>query len=177
MVRKLNGKGQIVILEGIPCTVNTDRVTAALDVFKKSPDIKILGTQPAMWNREKGLSVMQNFLTQFPHIDAVWAGDDDVAMGAIQAIREAGRDKELWVLGGAGMKEAVKMVMDKSPLIPADITYPPSMIAAGIQLAGATLRDGHRKAEAQFLPRHLLIDVELITPENAQQYYFPQSVY
>ena len=181
MAQKLGGKGQIVILEGIPCTVNTDRVNAFLDVMKKSPDIKVLGRQPAMWNREKGLSVMQNFLTQFPHIDAVWAGDDDVAMGAMQAIKEAGRGGgekgEMWVMGGAGMKDAVKMVMDHSEMLPADITYPPSMIAAGIQLAASTLRDNHRKAEAQFLPKHLLIDVELITPENAKDYYFPQSVY
>ena len=177
MVQKLNGQGQIVILEGIPCTVNTDRVTAYLDVIKKSPNVKVLGSQPAMWNREKGLSVTQNFLTQFSHIDAVWAGDDDVAMGALQAIKEAGRTNEMWVMGGAGMKEAVKMVMEKSPLMPADITYPPSMIAAGIQMAVATLRDGRRKVDAQFLPRHLLIDVELITAENAKDYYFPQSVY
>ena len=181
MVKKLGGKGSIVILEGIPCTVNTDRVTAFLDVVKKTPDIKVLGSQPAMWNREKGLSVMQNFLTQFPQIDAVWAGDDDVALGVLQAMKEAGRGGDanggMWVMGGAGMKDVIKMVMDKSPLIPADVTYPPSMIAAGIQLAVATLRDGHRKAEAQFLPRHLLIDVELILPENAEQYYFPQSVY
>ena len=177
MAQKMAGKGSIVILEGIPCTVNTDRVNAFLDVMKTHPEIKVLGRQPAMWNREKGLSVMQNFLTQFPAIDAVWAGDDDVALGAIQAIKEAGRDGQLWVMGGAGMKDVIKMVMDKSPLIPADITYPPSMIAAGIQLAVATLRDGHPKAEAAFLPRHLLIDVELITPENAESYYFPQSVY
>jgi len=177
LAQKLGGKGSIVILEGIPCTVNSDRVNAFLDVMKKYPDIKVLGQQPAMWNREKGLAVMQNFLTQFPQIDAVWAGDDDVALGALQAIKEAGREGQMWMMGGAGMKEVVKMVMDKSAIIPADITYPPSMIAAGIQLAIATLRDGHRKVEAAFLPRHLLIDVELITPENAETYYFPQSVY
>jgi ribose transport system substrate-binding protein len=177
MAQKLGGKGSIVILEGIPCTVNTDRVNAFLEVMKAHPEIKVLGRQPAMWNREKGLSVMQNFLAQFPAIDAVWAGDDDVALGAMQAIKEAGRDGQMWVMGGAGMKDVVKMVMEKSALIPADITYPPSMVAAGIQLAVATLRDGHRKAEAAFLPRHLLIDVELITAENAQGYYFPQSVY
>jgi len=177
MAQKMNGHGSIVILEGIPCTVNTDRVNAFLEVMKRYPNIKVLGRQPAMWNREKGLAVMQNFLTQFPSIDAVWAGDDDVAMGVLQAMKEAGRDKGMWVMGGAGMKDVVKRVMEKDAIIPADITYPPSMIAAGVQLAVATLRDGHRKVEAAFMPRHLMIDVELITPENAQSYYFPQSVY
>lgn len=177
MAKKLNGKGNIVILEGIPSTVNTDRVNAAKEVFKQYPGIKILGDQPAMWNREKGLEVMQNFLTQFPHIDAVWAQDDDILLGAVQAIKEAGRDKEMWVFGGAGMKDVIKMVMDKNPMVPADITYPPSMIGAGIHLAASALRDGKRKEIQQFLPRHLMLDVEVVTPENAKQFYFPDSVY
>jgi ribose transport system substrate-binding protein len=177
MVKRLGGKGNIVILEGIPSTVNTDRVNAAKDAFKQNPQIKILGDQPAMWNREKGLEVMQNFLAQFPHIDAVWAQDDDMALGAIQAIKEAGRDKEMWVFGGAGMKDVVKMVMDKDAMVPADITYPPSMVAAGIHEAASALRDGKRKQVSQFLPKHLMLDVELITPENAKDYYFPDSVY
>lgn len=177
MVKKLGGKGSIVILEGIPSTVNTDRVNAAKEVFKQNPQIQILGDQPGMWNREKSLEVMQNFLTRFPHIDAVWAQDDDMALGAIQAIKEAGREKEMWLLGGAGMKVVVKMVMDKDPMIPADITYPPSMIAAGIHIGASALRDGKRKLVSQFLPKHLMLDVELITAENAKDFYFPDSVY
>lgn len=177
IAKKMNGKGNLVILTGIPCTVDTDRVTAGLEVFKQYPEIKILGQQPAMWNREKGLSVMENFLTKNPKIDAVWAQDDDIALGAIKAIKERKRDKEMWVFGGAGMKDVVKMVMDKDPLVPADITYPPSMIAAGIHQAAAVLRDGHRKEVMEFMPRHLMMDVELITPENAKEFYFADSVY
>jgi ribose transport system substrate-binding protein len=175
--QKLNYKGNIVILEGVPCTVNSDRVDAAVAVFKTHPEIKILASQSAMWNREKGLTVMQNFLTQFGQIDAVWAGDDDVALGAIQAIKEDDRDQRMWVVGGGGMKEIVKMIADKNPLVPATITYPPSMIAEGIHLAASTLRDGHEKRISEFVPRHMMIDVDLVTPDNAQQYYFPDSAY
>jgi ribose transport system substrate-binding protein len=174
---KADGKTNLVVLEGIPSTVNTARVNAAMEVFKAHPEIKILGQQPAMWNREKGLSVMQNFLTQHGQIDAVWAQDDDVALGAMQAIKEAGRENQMWIFPGAGMKEVVKMVMDKDPMIPANITYPPSMIAAGIHIAVSNLRDGKAKAIGEFMPKHMMIDVELITPENAEQYYFPESVY
>ncbi len=177
MVDRLGGKGKIVILEGIPCTVNSDRVNAAIEVFSQYPEIEILGQQPAMWNRQKGLEVMQTFLVKHKQIDAVWAQDDDIAMGAYKAIREAGRENEMWMLGGAGMKEVVKMVMDGHDMFPADITYPPSMIATGIHMAVSNLRDGHREAVSQFMPRHLMIDVELITPENAKGYYFPDSVY
>lgn len=177
IAQRMGGRGNLVVLTGIPCTVDTDRVNAAMEVFGRFPDIKVLARQPAMWNREKGFEVMKNFLTQFPKIDAVWAQDDDIALGAIQAIRQAGRQNEMWVFPGAGMKEVVKMVMDRDPLVPADITYPPSMIAAGIHVCVSALRDGQREKIMQFMPRHLLLDVELITPENARQYYFPESVY
>ena len=177
IAEKMKGKGNLVILTGIPCTVDSDRVNAAKEVFAGYPDIKILGQQPAMWNREKGLTVMENFLTKFPKIDAVWAQDDDILLGAAQAIKEAGRDKEMWIFGGAGMKDVVKMVMDKSPFVPADITYPPSMIAAGIHECVSALRDGNRDKIMEFMPRHLMMDVELITPENAKRFYFPESVY
>lgn len=177
IAKKLGGKGNIVVLEGIPSTVNSDRVNAARDVFKDYPNIKILADQPAMWSREKGLNLMQGFLTQYPKIDAVWAQDDDVALGAMQAIKEAGREDKMWVFGGAGMKDIVKRVMNKDPMTPADITYPPSMIAAGIHMAAGALRDGKRKPVSQFLPKHLLLDVQVITPENAKEYYFPDSVY
>lgn len=179
MAKKLNGKGNILVLEGIPSTVNTDRVQAFNEVIRRHPDIKILASQPAMWQRQKAAEVTQNLLTQFSNqkIDAIWAADDDMALGAMQAIEEAGREKEIWLFPGAGMKDVIKMVMDKHPMFPADITYPPSMIAAGIQLSVSTLRDGHRKAISEFMPKHIMIDVELITPENAREYYFPDSVY
>lgn len=177
IAQKMGGKGNLVVLTGIPSTVDSDRVNAALEVFKRHPEIKILDRQPAMWNRQKGLEVMENLLTKHAKIDAVWAADDDVAVGAIQAIKERGRQKEMWVFGGAGMKDVVKMVLDKDPMVPADITYSPSMIAAGIHTAYSVLRDGHRAKIMEFMPRHMLIDVELITPENAKDYYFPEAVY
>lgn len=176
IVEKLGGRGKIVILEGIPSTVNTDRVTAAMEVFKAAPGIEIVAKDTGMWNREKAEKVMQNILVAHPKIDAIWASDDDMALGVENALRAAGRDKDIWILGGAGMKDIVKRVMDNDPLYPADITYPPSMIAVGIQLAAGILQTGREKA-LQFMPKHLMIDVELITPENAKDYYFPDSIY
>jgi ribose transport system substrate-binding protein len=177
MVDKLGGQGKIIVLEGIPSTVNTARVEAAMAVFKANPGIQVLESQSGMWNRQKALEVTQAMLLKHSQIDAVWASDDDMALGVEQALKEAGRDKDVWILGGAGMKDIVKRVMDKDPMYPANITYPPSMIATGIQLCVGVLRDGKRDKKAPFMPRHMMIDVELITPENAKDYYFPDSVY
>lgn len=177
IVERLGGTGKIVVLEGIPCTVNTARVEAAMEVFAQHPGIEIVGRDSGMWNRQKSLDVMQNILVKAPKIDAVWASDDDMALGAEQAIVEAGRQDEMWILGGAGMKDIVKRVMDKDPMYPADITYPPSMIATGIQMAVSVLEDGNRDSVMKFMPSHLMIDVELILPENAKRFYFPDSVF
>lgn len=177
MVEKLGGQGKVVILEGIPSTVNTARVSAALEVFKTKPGIQILDQQAGMWDRKKSLDVMQTLLLKHKQIDAVWAADDDMALGAEQAIKEAGRTDEMWILGGGGMKDVVKRVMDGDKTFPADVTYPPNMIAVGIHKAVSILQGGKKDKVLQFMPRHMKIDVELITPENAKRYYFPESVY
>lgn len=198
MVDKLNGQGRIVILRGIPTEIDTERYNGAMEVFNQHDGIEVLGANHGNWNRAQAHEVMQAFLQRFPRIDAVWASDDDMALGVEQALREAGRQDDMWVLGGAGMKTIVQRVMDNDPLFPADITYPPGMIAAGIHLAVAHTRDGDEQAIADNIPAHLRIDraslrdgseplwtgqrtiilpVALITPENAAEFYFPDSVY
>jgi ribose transport system substrate-binding protein len=196
IVDRLKGKGKIVILRGIPSTVDTDRYEAAMQVFNANKGIQVLAAQPGMWSQQKALEVMQSYLASYPQIDAVWASDDDMALGAEKAIKEAGRAGQIWILGGAGMKDIVKRVMDKDPIYPADITYPPAMIAAGIDIAVAHLKDGNIAAAAPHAPEHLgiskeqleqtaaqqgpkkvTIDVFMITPENAAKYYFPDSVF
>jgi len=196
IVEKMKGKGNLVILRGIPSSVDTDRYEAAMTVFKANPGIKVLGAQTGMWNQQKALEVMQSYLASFPKIDCVWASDDDMALGAEKAIKEAGRINQLWILGGAGMKDIIKRVMDKDNLYPADVTYPPAMIAAGIDIAAAQLQGGDIAAAAGKTPEHLgitkaqldqakgqqgekkiTIDVFLVTPENASKYYFPDSVF
>ena len=196
MAEKLGGKGKIVILRGISCIVDTERFEGAKAVFDQYPEIEILGNQPGEWNREKAHTVMQDFLTKFDHIDAVWAADDDMALGAEQAIREAGRQDEMWIIGGACMKEIVKRIMEKDPVYPANVTYPPEMIAAGMGFAIAkTLGVTDAAEAAKFLPPQLgigaeqaekalaegdkqidfILETRLVTPENAKDFYFPES--
>jgi ribose transport system substrate-binding protein len=189
---------KIVILRGMPVEIDAERYDAAMAVFKAHPDVvTVLDSQPGNWNRQDAHNVMQTFLTKHPRIDAVWASDDDMALGVEQAVREAGRQGEMWIMGGAGMKDIVKRVIAGDHLFPADITYPPAMIAAGIHLTVADMTDGNEQAIADKIPPHLKIDkkdlltkpakddkqrslkidVQIITPENGKEYYFPDSVY
>jgi ribose transport system substrate-binding protein len=177
MAKKLNGKGNILILEGATTTVNTDRVNGAKEVWAKNPGIKVLASVAADWNQQKAQDVMQTLLTTHKQVDAIWAQDDDMAIGAEKALKAAGRDKGIWMLGGAGMKDIVKRVMENDPMFPADITYPPSMIAQGIQEAVNTLTSTKKEDLKNFKPKNVDVKIDLIEPSNAKDFYFPDSIY
>ena len=177
--KALGGKGDIVLMEGIPTVINTERVEAFKAVMKKKfPGIKILDSQPAYWDTQKGLALMENYLQKYKKIDAVWAADDDVLVGVLQAYKESKRSDVKIMLGGAGSKVMVKKVMDGDPLVKADVTYHPNMIATGITLGvlGAQGKglDGFYQKK---IPSKIILSAELVTKENAKDYYVPDSVY
>lgn len=169
LVKKLNGKGDIVALRGIPTTLDNERWTAFTNVIKTAPGIKILDAKYANWNRDDAFRTMQDYLTRFKHIDAVWAADDDMAVGVLKAIDQAKRTDIKIVFGGAGSKEMVKRVMDGDPLIQADVSYSPKFIYDAVKLTAEARLNG------KTLPKTTIIPSVLITKENAKQFYFPDS--
>lgn len=178
MAQALNGKGKIVVLEGIPCVINSERVDAFNEVIARYPGIEILDSQPANWSTQRGLEIMENYLQKYDEIDAVWAQDDDVLKGVLQAYKESGRNDIKIFLGGAGSKEMIKKVMDNDPLVKADVTYPPSMIATGISMAVLAMRgESLNGFYQQQIPSKIILAAELIVPDNAENYYVPESIF
>ena len=169
--------GNILVFEGMTSTVNDDRVAGAMEVFSENPQVKILRQEQADWNSDKAFSITETLMVDLAgtKIDAIWASDDDMAEGIERALKEAGRDSGLWILGGAGKKDIIKRVMDGDPMFPADITYPPSMVGYAMNLTVGHLRDGTGDRLNKFTPSHLKLVVDLITPENAEKFYFPDS--
>ena len=111
MVKKLDSKGKVVILEGTPgASTAQDRKRAINDVLKKSPGIEVLASQPALFQRAEGMKVAENLLVRFPKIDAILACNDEMALGAIQAVEAAGRQKEIMVSGFDANNDAIKAV-------------------------------------------------------------------
>lgn len=171
LARKLGDKGNIVVLRGMPSTLDNERVEAFNAEMKGHPGIKILDTKYGNWNRDDAFKVMQDYLTRFKQIDAVWAADDDMAIGVLKAIEQAKRSDIKEVFGGAGAKPAVKKIIDGDKLVQANVSYSPKFIYDAIKLT-ATAR---LKSEA--LPAKTIVPSVLITRENAKQFYFPDSPY
>ena len=165
---RLSGGGKIVVLRGMPTVIDEQRFDGFMSALEES-DVEVLDDQYANWNRDDGFTVMQDFLSRFPKIDAVWAQDDDIAIGVIQAVRQARRQDELFVVGGGGMKDIVKRVMDGDELTPVDVLYPPSMISTAMELTALKLIS-NTPIEGEYI-----LGSPLITQDNAEDYYFPDS--
>jgi len=170
LVKQLGGKGNIVALRGIATTLDNERMDAFNAVLKNSPGIKLLDAKYANWNRDDAFKVTQDFLTRFKNIDAIWAADDDMAVGVIKAIAQAKRDDIRIIFGGAGAKGMVKMIMDGSDKrIHADVSYSPKFIYDAIKLTAEARLKGER------LPATTIIPSVLIDQGNAKDFYHPDS--
>ncbi|MGH9202567.1 MAG: ribose ABC transporter substrate-binding protein RbsB [Vicinamibacterales bacterium] len=109
--QRLKGKGSVVMLEGIAGTsAARDRGKGFREGLKKFPGIRLVAVQTADFDRAKGLTVMENILQAQRKIDAVFAQNDEMALGAIQAIAAAKRQKELFVVGFDAIADALAAV-------------------------------------------------------------------
>jgi ribose transport system substrate-binding protein len=107
---RLGGKGNVVVLEGIPGAASSeDRKKGAAAVFPKYSGIKIVSQQTAEYDRAKALHVMENILQAQPDIDAVYCFNDEMAMGALSAVKAAKRTG-IMITGMDANKDAVEAV-------------------------------------------------------------------
>ena len=113
LAKKLNGKGNIVIIEGVPgATTVVETQQGFLDELKKYPNMKVLASQPADYRRDKGMQVMENYLQAYKQIDAVFSHADEMTMGALVAAKNAKREKQIvWASINATM-EFIKELKD-----------------------------------------------------------------
>ena len=170
IAKQLNGKGNIVAMRGIATTLDNERMDAFNAVMKAHPDIKLLDAKYANWNRDDAFKVMQDYLTRFKQIDAVWAADDDMAVGVLKAIDQAKRTDIKLVFGGAGAKGMIKTLMDGAdPRIQANVSYSPKFIYDAIKMTAEARLKGEK------LPAKSIIPSVLITKATAKGFYFPDS--
>ncbi|NMG41109.1 substrate-binding domain-containing protein [Chelativorans sp. ZYF759] len=165
---QLGGEGDIVVLRGIPTVIDDERIQGFTEVIEQT-NINIMDIQYANWNQDQAFTLMQDYLAKYPHIDAVWANDDDMLLGVIEAVDQAGREDIRFALGGNGMRQVVEMVMEGNERTPISTPYPPSMIKSAIYMTAAQF-----SAQAP-MRGSFLLDAPLITPQNADQFYYPDS--
>ncbi len=140
IVDTLNGKGKVVELLGVAGTsAARDRGEGFNKAIKAASGLQVVASQPADFDRTKGLNVMENILQAQAEIDAVFAHNDEMALGATKAIQAAKRD--ILVVGFDGTDDGVKAVQDGSML--ATVAQQAGKIGAiGVETADKILKGG-----------------------------------
>src|SRR5574341_956659 len=138
--KRLGGKGNVVMLEGIAGTsAARDRGKGFRDGLKKFPGIKLIAVQTADFDRAKGLTVMENILQAQKKIDAVFAQNDEMALGAIQAIEAAKRQSQMFVVGFDAIGDALTAI--KAGKMAATIAQQPKeMGRLAVEAAGRLIK-------------------------------------
>lgn len=109
IVDLLGGKGKIVIIEGpMGQSAQIERREGIQNILDKNPDIEVLAEKTANWSRSEGMTVMENWMQAFDEIDAVVAENDEMALGAREAVKAAGKD--IPAIGVDGITDALNAV-------------------------------------------------------------------
>ncbi len=162
---RLKGKGQIAILRsyvGIP--IDLQRYNGFMEVLKKSyPGIKVLVEGDGEFNQQAGLKAMTNILPAYPKIDAVFSQDDESAVGALTAIKNANRKDIQFITGMGGSKSAFARMAAKDPLYGASMSYLPTMGGRAVALAKKIL-------QGEKFEKNIIEPTIVVTSENVQKY-------
>ena len=138
IAEKLGKGAKIIQLEGLAGTSAARERGAGFAKAAQAHDFKILASQPADFDRSKGLNVMENLLTAQPEVQGVFAQNDEMALGALRAIQAAGK-KDLVLVGFDGTDDGVKAV--KGGKMAATIAQQPEKIGEiGVQTADKVLK-------------------------------------
>jgi ribose transport system substrate-binding protein len=161
---KLGGKGKIVVIEGTPAApTNRERVRGYKRAVAQYPGIEVLGSGNGNYQQPDAKRAMEKFLAAYPQIDAVLAANDGMALGALEALKEAGRTSV--VIGINGILPAVQQIETGAILASVDF----NMFKIGCVATRAAVR--HLKREP--LPEKVILPAEIIDKTNYRAWLVP----
>jgi inositol transport system substrate-binding protein len=163
MAEQLGGKGNCVLMNGNLSQEAAQMRTAGVkEVAEKNLDIKIIKEDTANWSRAEGLALMENWLSTGDQIDCVAANNDEMAIGALQAIEAAGKLGQILVGGVDASPDALAM-MDEGKLNVTVFQNAAGQGEGGVKTAIALAR-------GETVEQLVWVDYELVTPENYKEY-------
>ena len=163
IVDKLGGKGNVVIMMGkLDNEAALQRTAGVEQIAADYPDIKITKKDTANWSREEGLTLMENWLSTGDQIDAVASNNDDMALGAIQAIEAAGLLGKIIVGGTDATPDALAAMKDGK----LDVTVFQDAAGQG----GGAIKAAVALARGEAVEYRVMIPYVLVTPENYEDF-------
>ena len=168
LAKAIGYKGKVVMIQGMPGSSSKAERDASMElILKKYPDIELLDKKGDNWDRVVGLTIMSSFLQAYPQIDGVFAQSDDIAVGAIQAIKAAGR-KGIFVVGMDGPKENVDLIRSGDQYATAGVE-PSELGKQAIYLANFILTQEDKNLWKK-MNGVVTVEFTIINPENVEEF-------
>jgi len=162
LIQKLNGKGKIAVLEGVPGQESSiQRLRGFVKALESAPDLEIVSSQTANWEMSQGYDVFQNILQAHPEIEALFSGNDNMALGAIEAISAAGKTGDIMVMGFDAIDDAKEAI--KNGTMEASIAQSPRLMGK-LAIEYAIKFMGGEK-----IPMEIPVKIKLVTRETLQE--------
>lgn len=163
-VEQVGVEGKYVELLGILADTNTKARSGGFhSVVDRFPGLKMVAQQTAEFDRAKALEVLESILQAHPDIDAVFCGNDAMAMGAYQALLAAGKAKTVKVFGFDGADDVLKSVAE-GKIVATVMQFPETMARSAAENA-----DLYFKGKRDF-PQRVPVGVELVTIDNVSEF-------
>ena len=161
---KLGGKAKIVVIEGTPAApTNRERVRGYKRAFAEYPGIEVLGSGVANYQQPDAKRLMEKFLKDYPQIDAVLSANDGMALGALEALKEANRTAV--VIGINGILPAVKQIESGALLASVDFNM--------FKIGCTATRAARRHLRGEKLPEKIMLPAEIIDRTNYKAWLVP----
>lgn len=157
--KKYQEPTEIAVLEGIPGHETHDsRLRGFMDGVKDAPQLKVVASQPANTERDQGYNVFQNILQTNPNVKALFATNDMMALGAMEAISAAGKEGQIAIIGFDAIEEA-RDVIRQGRMEGSIAQFPDEMGKVAVESAVKVLK-------GETIPPSIPVKIELITKEN-----------
>ena len=163
IIKLLSGKGKVAVIRGIlGVLTHEDRLAGFQEALREAPGIENVAVQPANSERALGMSVMENLLTRYPDLRAVFATNDQMALGAVEAIAARNLTGKIAVVGVDATREAVRAV--EAGRLSGDIAMHPE------SLGQSAVEAALKAARGEPVAKRIDTGEELVTKQNAAQF-------
>jgi ribose transport system substrate-binding protein len=163
IVKLLGGKGKVAVIRGIlGIATHEERLAGFREAIARAPGIDCVAVQPANSERALGMTVMENLLTAHPDLKAVFATNDQMALGAVEAIAAHNLIGKVQVVGFDATREAIRAVV--AGRLSGDMAGLPEVMGR------KAVEEAIQAAKGQPVEKQAIITPVLVTKENASQF-------
>ena len=146
LAKRLKAGDQVGILEGVSTTTNAQQRTAGFQDAMKAGGMKVVSVQSGEWEIDKGNAVAAAMLNEYPNLKALLCGNDNMAIGAVSAVRAAGKQGKVLVVGYDNINAIKPMLKDGRVLATAD-QYAAKQAVFGIDTALKAIAEHRKQAD------------------------------